>query len=118
VLWEMITGDTPYQDTEPMRLMMKHIMEPTPKLSTVLPDAPQGLEGVIMQAMAKDPKDRYASAGDFSRALNATSGWWGTLARRATKRLGGQSGAFSFGPIKDGKLDDTQAPGSPLDKKT
>jgi len=32
--------------------------------------------------------------------------------------LGGDSGAFSFGAIKDGKLDNTQAPGSPLDKKS
>jgi len=118
VLWEMITGSAPFQDTEPMRLMMKHIMEPTPMLSKALPDAPSGLEAVIARAMAKDAKDRYPTAGDFSKALNATSGWWGTLARRATKRLGGDSGAFSFGAIKDGKLDNTQAPGSPLDKKT
>ncbi len=117
-LWEMITGTTPYQDTETMRLMMKHIMEPVPMLTSVLPDAPSGLEAVIAQAMAKDPNDRFASAGDFSKALNATSGWWGTLERRATKKLGGDSNAFSFGAIKRGKLEKTQPPGGRLDEKS
>ena len=116
VLWEMITGSPPFKDSEPMRLMMKHVMEPTPMLSSVMEDAPSGLEAVIAQAMSKDPDDRYASAGAFSKALNATSGWWGTLARRAKKSLGGNSGAFSFGAIKSGKLDEIKPPGSPLDK--
>lgn len=116
-LFEMLVGQPPYQDDEPTRLLMKHVLEPVPRLSRSLPDAPPEVEAVIVKAMAKDPDQRYRTAGEFSAALNATSGWWGPLSRRATRKLRGDSGAFTFGPIRDSDLPGKSAPGSPQDKK-
>jgi eukaryotic-like serine/threonine-protein kinase len=116
-LFEMLAGHTPYQDEQPTKLMMKHVLEPVPHLTSAVPDAPEELEQVILKAMAKDPGQRYQTAGDLSAALNATSGWWGPLGRRATRRLHGDSGAFTFGPFRDSDLPGKSSPGSPLKKK-
>jgi serine/threonine-protein kinase len=116
-LFEMLSGQPPYQDDEPTRLMMKHVLDPVPQLTKVVPDAPVEVEQMLVKAMAKDPNQRYQSAGEFSAAINATSGWWGTLGRRATRKLGGDTGAFTFGPIRDSDLPGKSPPGSPLGSK-
>jgi serine/threonine-protein kinase len=117
-LYEMLVGKPPYiDDEEPTRLMMKHVLDPVPRISEALPDAPPEVEALILKAMAKEAGQRYQTAGEFAGALNATSGWWGTLGRRATRKLHGDSGAFTFGPITDSDLPGKSSPGTPLDKK-
>jgi serine/threonine-protein kinase len=116
-LFEMLAGQPPYQDDSPTRLMMKHVLDPVPLLSKLVPDTPAEVETVVLKAMAKDPAQRYQSAGDLAAALNATSGWWGPLGRRATRKLHGDSGAFTFGPFRDSDLPGKSSPGSPLDNK-
>jgi serine/threonine protein kinase len=68
VLFELITGREPYQAETPMALLLKHINEPMPAASIYRSDAPPAVENVISRATAKDPGDRYASAGDMARA--------------------------------------------------
>jgi serine/threonine protein kinase len=73
VLFELITGREPYQAETPMALLLKHINEPMPPLSDFRADVPLAVEQVIAKATAKDPNQRYSSAGqmahDFSEAL-------------------------------------------------
>ena len=82
VLFELITGKEPYQAETPMALLLKHINEPMPPLSRYRSDIPDRVEDVIAKATAKDPNNRYSSAGemasDFSEALRQT----GSLARQ------------------------------------
>jgi TolB-like protein len=40
-----------------------------PSLRTVRPEVPANIEGAIVRALAADPKDRFASVGDFVEAL-------------------------------------------------
>lgn len=73
VLFELITGREPFQAETPMALLLKHINEPIPPLSSFRDDVPLAVEQVIARATAKDPNNRYTSAGamaqDFSQAL-------------------------------------------------
>ncbi|WP_431964467.1 protein kinase domain-containing protein [Nocardia sp. bgisy134] len=68
VLYETLTGRRPYGDTDPARQMHGHLMTDPPSASSANPDVPAGLDAVIARGMAKEPGDRYASAGEFVRA--------------------------------------------------
>ena len=71
VLFHAVTGDVPFPERESSSKMWAHLNEPPP------PSARGGraLDPVIRRAMAKDPGDRFPSAGDLGRAaLAATRG--------------------------------------------
>jgi hypothetical protein len=69
VLYEMLTGRVPFTSKTPMGIVMKHISEPLSPPRSVNPDIPEGVEQVLLKAMAKDPQDRYSRPGELSRAL-------------------------------------------------
>jgi formylglycine-generating enzyme required for sulfatase activity len=69
VLYEMITGQTPFEGDTPMSVMMKHIIEPLPKPSRFVPDLPPQVEAVLVRALEKKPEDRYQRMDDFVAAL-------------------------------------------------
>jgi serine/threonine protein kinase len=71
VLFELITGQEPYQAATPMSLLLKHITEPVPPMSQFRDDVPQGVQDVIDRATAKDPADRYPSTGAMAIAFAA-----------------------------------------------
>lgn len=68
VLYEMLTGQVPYQAETPIAVILKKIQDPLPPPSVVNPDIPDPLEPVLLKALAKDPADRFASTGDFLAA--------------------------------------------------
>jgi serine/threonine protein kinase len=69
VLFELITGREPYQAETPMALLLKHINEPLPPIQNFREDVPQAVEKVIAKATAKDPNQRFSSAGDMARSF-------------------------------------------------
>jgi len=69
VLFELITGREPYQAETPMALLLKHINEPVPPLKNFRQDVPASVEAVISKATAKDPNQRFSSAGDMARSF-------------------------------------------------
>ncbi len=71
ILFEMLAGSQPYQATTPMAVVVKHITDPIPHILDVNPRLPSGIETIIEKAMAKNPDDRFSTAGEFSAALNA-----------------------------------------------
>ncbi len=63
--FEALTGHPPYQGPDGFAVAYAHVFEPIPRL-------PQDLahwQAFIDQALAKDPKDRFASADEFIAAL-------------------------------------------------
>jgi len=70
MLYEMATGRVPYDAETPLAVVLKHIQEPLPLPSSVRPDVPERVERVILRAMAKEPADRYQTAGEMVRALD------------------------------------------------
>ena len=62
VMYEMMTGRPPYDGESPVAIAIQHINGGAPKPSTLNPNIPQGLEQIIMKAMALEVSDRYESA--------------------------------------------------------
>jgi serine/threonine-protein kinase len=68
VLYEALTGDTPFGADSYEHLIASHISAPPPRASAVNPRVPAALDDVIARGMAKEPDDRYGSAGALGRA--------------------------------------------------
>jgi photosystem II stability/assembly factor-like uncharacterized protein len=71
MLYEMVTGQVPYQAETPLAVVLKHISAPLPLPSSVKPDIPEAVERVILKAMAKNPDDRFQTMGEVVAALDA-----------------------------------------------
>lgn len=71
VMYEMITGRTPYDGESPVAVAIQHINGGAPRPSTINPNIPKGLEQIIMKAMAHDLQDRYISATALLEDLDA-----------------------------------------------
>ncbi len=68
VLYEMLAGEPPYTGPTPQAIVARRLVEPPPRLRTIR-DVPESLEQAIHRALARNPADRFATAGEFSRAL-------------------------------------------------
>ncbi len=73
ILFQMLTGHTPYDADTPARVMMKHIMDPVPPLSDVRPDLPPEFDDIIHKAMAKEREERYSTGKDLSADLSVAT---------------------------------------------
>jgi beta-lactam-binding protein with PASTA domain len=61
VLYEMLTGDLPYDAETPLGIAMKHVNGHLRQPKDVDPSIPDGINAVTCRLLAKDPEDRYAS---------------------------------------------------------
>ncbi len=73
VLYQMAIGRLPYQAETPMAVVTKHIHDPLPPPSRYKSDLPESLERVILKALAKNPDDRFATAGEMVKALQSAT---------------------------------------------
>lgn len=69
MLYEMATGRPPFRAETPPAIFVKHLHDPLPPPHMYNPDIPEGVERVILKALAKDPDDRFSSAGELAQAL-------------------------------------------------
>jgi serine/threonine protein kinase len=69
MLYEMVTGAPPFDADTPWAVILKHINEPLPRPTAVLPSLPQSMEKILLKALTKAPDDRYQTAADFREAL-------------------------------------------------
>lgn len=72
VLFQMLTGVTPFQGETPMQIASQqlHMQPPLPR--SFRPDLPELAEQVILKAMAKRPDDRFNNAMEFAAAFYAS----------------------------------------------
>ncbi len=70
-LYELITLEPPYAAETPARLL-KQVTDhdPVPPRQ-INPDIPRDLETIVMKAMAREPRQRYSSANELARDLQA-----------------------------------------------
>ena len=68
VLYECLVGTVPYPKPAEAAVVYAHIAEPPPRPTQERPELPEAIDEVIAKGMAKDPDDRYASAGELLRA--------------------------------------------------
>jgi serine/threonine-protein kinase len=98
VAYYTLTGRPPFQGKSALQVMAAHRTLPAPSLD----GAPADLAAVVARCLAKDPADRFATAGDLERALagckcagdwsaERAAAWWAGLA-------GGGAPPTSSGP--------------------
>ncbi|WP_139058054.1 serine/threonine-protein kinase [Tsukamurella pseudospumae] len=77
----LLTGAPPFTTTVSGQLMLAHISQNPPSIRLKRPDLSPEIDHVLGRAMAKNPADRYSTAGEFADALAA-----------AARRMSGASG--------------------------
>lgn len=66
--YRLLTGQTPYQDTNQIAVISQHLSAPPPKASDLKPWL-EPLNDVLIKAMGKSPDDRFDSCTKFARAF-------------------------------------------------
>jgi serine/threonine-protein kinase len=69
VAYKMLAGRAPFDAPTPVALLMKHAREPVPVPPIEV--VPQALAQPLLKALEKRPKNRWQTAGEFARALQA-----------------------------------------------
>lgn len=68
-LYEMLTGQLPFQGANPMAVALQHIQQPPPPLRRFNPAIAPALEQIVLRLLAKDPQQRPASAAEVAQQL-------------------------------------------------
>ena len=71
VLYEMLTGRVPFDGDSAVAVALKQVSEQAEPPSSLNPAVPPALDAVVLRALAKDPANRFTTAEEFSRALDA-----------------------------------------------
>ena len=71
MLHEMLAGEPPWTGRTPQAVIAKRFVQPAPPLSGIRTTVPPAVDAAVRKALALAPADRFATAGDFSRALTA-----------------------------------------------
>ena len=69
VLYEMLSGETPYTGPTPQAILAKKLSEPLPRISVVREAVGPGVEAVLAKALARNSADRWPTAAEFVAAL-------------------------------------------------
>ena len=72
VLYEMLTGDVPFQAETQVGVAMKHVNEPMPDVQAKRPEVSAAVASVVDRATTKDPRDRYGTVAQMVRDLEQT----------------------------------------------
>lgn len=81
MLFEMLTGRTPFVDENPVAVAYQHVNQPVPAPSTLNPRVSPALDAVVMRSVAKDRFGRFQSAAEFRDAATA-AGAGSVISRR------------------------------------
>src|SRR4051812_27872759 len=73
VLFFALTGVVPFRRDSDEARLWAHLSEPPPKPTELIPEVPDAFNPVIERALAKDPAERYPSAGDLGHAATAAA---------------------------------------------
>ena len=71
MLFQMLTGRLPFAGGNPGEVVQAHLNRPAPNPRTLLPDLPTRVADAVLRALAKDPAERYQTAGTLASALDA-----------------------------------------------
>jgi serine/threonine-protein kinase len=102
VLYEMLTGEVPFQADTQVAVAMKHVQEPMPDVQRRRPEISAALASVIERATAKELRHRYATVDamvhDLERVLGIEAARTGETTGEATtvlRSLPGDTGSFA-----------------------
>jgi eukaryotic-like serine/threonine-protein kinase len=86
ILFEMVTGQVPFEGETPFSIANKHKSEPPPIPKKLVPQMPEGLNRLILRCLEKDKTKRYQTAEDLIADLATVEESLPTAERIAPKR--------------------------------
>jgi serine/threonine protein kinase/nitrite reductase/ring-hydroxylating ferredoxin subunit len=78
ILFELLSGRTPFTGTNPLEVAMMHVQQPVLSLRTYCPDIPLALAAVVNQALDRDPARRFQQVDELAEAFAQASPEKGT----------------------------------------
>jgi serine/threonine protein kinase len=87
MLYQMVTGKTPFREGTSLQIATQLLQAPPPSPRLMRNDLPQAAEKVMLQALAKRPLDRHATAQDLARAFRAALPVAGSLGERPASTI-------------------------------
>ncbi|MEJ2013548.1 MAG: protein kinase [Anaerolineales bacterium] len=69
ILFEMLTGQLPFQADDASTLAELHLTRNPPSPRSINPDIPPSLEEILLKVLSKEPANRYRTADQFGRIL-------------------------------------------------
>jgi serine/threonine protein kinase len=73
ILYEMLTGMTPFTGSTPLAVAMKHSTSPPLPPTDIVATIPRPIEQLVLHALEKNPADRPGNADEFRSELYATA---------------------------------------------
>lgn len=71
VLFEMLTGRPPFGGDDLHGILFRIVNEPAPRVARLRPDVPAAVDAILARCLAKQPRDRYATAHELVHDLGA-----------------------------------------------
>ena len=93
VLYEMLTGEVAYPKDGDIAKLWAHISNPPPQPSATRPGLVPAFDEVVARATAKDPADRYATAGEMATAAREA-----IALQQQAQSAGAAAPPMSYGP--------------------
>jgi serine/threonine protein kinase len=69
ILFEMLTGRTPFEDDGTVSVLLKHVQTPPPNVTEFVPNISPYFDALVAHALAKNPNDRYQTAEEFAKDI-------------------------------------------------
>ncbi len=73
IVYEMLAGRVPFTGESPTVIMMKQVQDAPPSILEARPELPSAIDKIIARSLAKQPQDRYQTAGELYQALSTTA---------------------------------------------
>jgi serine/threonine protein kinase/Flp pilus assembly protein TadD len=71
LLHEMLAGEPPYTGPNAHAIIVRRFTDPVQPIRELRPEVPEDVERALLRAMARDPVERFATAGQFAQAFSA-----------------------------------------------
>jgi serine/threonine-protein kinase len=86
LVYHCLTGELPFARDTDVAVIYAHLSEEPPRITSVRPELPGGLDAVIAKALEKAPERRFQTCADLMSAARAVIDAAGPLADTATPR--------------------------------